>query len=178
MTEEWLETLATQIKDRERNGAEEAARARFRTQLLGQRGPVFWKSFSDSLQQHITNLRNLLEGDVTLTEGPLSFAFDMTTLEISFAKAAFPTVQFNATPRFDRGMAEITYLAAGQKTEPLSMSCQMEISNDGRVTMRLEGKNFTNPAAVSTFVMGKLFHISASHRMQSQDSHLGRVGSE
>ena len=178
MTEEWLEKLASQIKDRERKGAEEASRARFKIQLLGQRGPLFWKSFSDALQEHVLTLKNLLEGDVTLVEGPLSFAFDATTLQITLAKSAFPTVRFDATPRFDRGMAEITYLSAGQRSEPTAMSCQLEINNDARVTMRLDGRTFTHPAQAATFVMERLFHISSPQRIHSHDSHLGRVGSE
>jgi hypothetical protein len=178
MAEEWLEKLASQIKDKERKGAEDAARSRYRSQLIGQRGPLFWKSFSDALQEHVASLGNLLEGDVTLAEGPLSFAFDTTTLEISFAKAAFPTVYFKAIPKFDRGLAEITYLSAGHRSEAVPMSCQLEISTEGRVTMRLDGRTFTHPGAAATFVMERLFHISSAQRSLSQDSHLGRVGSE
>ena len=178
MTEEWLERLANQIKENERKGAQEAARTRTRIQLLVRNGPVFWKSFSEALHKNVMDLRNLLEGDVTLAEGPLSFDVNASTLQISFAKAAFPTVQFMATPRFDQERADITYFPVGPRSEASSMACELEVDYNGRVTMRLEGRPFTNPTDAATFVMERVFRVPALRRVQSQDSHLGRVGSE
>lgn len=178
MAEEWLERLARQIKDKEHKGAEDAARSRQRIQALGDKGPIFWKSFSDALDASITDLKGLLEGDVTLSEGPLHFGIDPSTQQVTLSKAAFPTVRFTATPRFEREMAEITYVHAGGGSEATSMSCQFAISNEGRVTMRLDGRGFANPTDAATFVMERLFRIPAAQRAPSQDSHLGRVGSE
>ena len=177
MTEEWLLRLANQIKDRERRPAEESAQTRRRVTVLKQKGPAFWKSFSDSLDQNVGELKNLLEGDVTLAEGPLMYSFNNSSLQIDLSKAAFPIVRFNATPHFEREMAEITYQAAGATVQPVSMKCRFETNGDGRLTMRLDGRPFNDPVDAATFVMERLFRISAA-RIESQDSHLGRVGSE
>jgi hypothetical protein len=178
MMEEWLVRLANQIKEKERKGAEEAANSRRRIELLKQRGPAFWKSFSEALQENMMALRNLLEGDVTLAEGPLNFRFDASTLEIGLAKTGFPIVQFTAIPRFDREIAEITYLSAGGNGQVSSMNCQFQIGSDGRLTMRLDGRAFSNPVDAATFVMERLFRITTTRRLESQDSHIGHVGSE
>jgi hypothetical protein len=177
MAEEWLERLAHQIKENERRSAEEAARSRRRVELLGQKGPVFWKAFADALQENVAVLKNLLEGDVTLTEGPLSFSFDPSSLQITIGKTAFPRIRFTATPRFDREVAEIEYLQAGSKSEAVSMNCHFNVGIDGRVTMRLEGRPFVNPTDAATFVIERLFRFPSFRRAES-DSHLGRVGSE
>ena len=175
MAEEWLVRLANQIKEKERRPAEESAQTRGRVTFLRQKGPAFWNAFSDSLGQSVGELKNLLEGDVTLAEGPLTYTFNNSTSQIDLAKAAFPAVYFSATPHFDREMAEITYQAAG--TNGLArMQCQFQI-NEGRLTMRLDGRPFTNPTDAATFIMERLFRTSAS-RPESRDSHLGRVGSE
>jgi hypothetical protein len=176
MTEEWLFRLASQIKEKERRPAEESAQTRRRVTFLKEKGPAFWKAFSDSLDQSVGELKNLLEGDVTLAEGPLTYTFDSTTSQINLTKAAFPAVRFSATPHFEREVAEITYQAAGANSPAALMQCHFQI-NDGRLSMRLDGRTFVSPADAATFVMERLFRISAS-RPESQDSHLGRVGSE
>src|SRR5262249_42610316 len=106
---------------------------------------------------------------------PLTYTFNHSTSHIDLAKAAFPAVRFSATPHFDREVAEVTFQAAGTNS-PATMQCQFQI-NDGRLTMRLDGRPFINPTDAATFVMERLFRISAS-RPESRDSHLGRVGSE
>src|ERR1051326_7003323 len=110
MTEEWLVRLANQIKEKERRGAEEASHGRRRIHLLTQKGPAVWKAFADSLEENVAHLKSLLEGDITLAEGPLSFSFDATTSKIILSKAAFPSVQFSAVPRFDQERADISYV--------------------------------------------------------------------
>ncbi len=177
MTEEWLQRLANQIKDRERKRAEEAAQTRRRVELLKQKGPAFWKAFCDSLQNSVGELKNLLEGDVTLMEGPLTFGFNSATSQVDLAKAAFPVVRFSALPNFEREVADITYLPAGATTPAAQMACQFQIGGDGRLIMRLDGRGFSNPVDAATFVMERLFRGSAL-RADAQDSHLGRVGSE
>jgi hypothetical protein len=176
MTEEWLLRLANQIKEKERMPAEESARTRRRVTFLKQKGPAFWKAFSDSLDQSVGELKNLLEGDVTLAEGPLTYTFNSTTSQIDLTKSAFPAVRFSAAPHFEREVAEITYHAAGANSSASVMQCQFLV-NDGRLTMRLDGRHFVNPADAATFVMERLFRISVA-RPESRDSHLGRVGSE
>ncbi len=176
MTEEWLLRLANQIKEKERVPAEVSAQTRRRVTFLKQKGPAFWKAFSDSLDQSVGELKNLLEGDVTLAEGPLTYSFNSTTSQIELTKAAFPAVRFSAVPHFEREVAEITYQAAGANSSASVMQCQFQV-NDGRLTMRLDGRHFVNPVDAATFVMERLFRISAS-RPESRDSHLGRVGSE
>ena len=178
MVEEWLVRLANQIKDRERRPAEESANTRRRIELLQQRGPAFWRTFSDALQENMLALRNLLEGDVTLAEGPLTFSLDASSLQIALSKAAFPVVQFTATPIFDREIADIKYLSAGANGHVSSMNCQFLIAGDGKLTMRLDGRPFINPVDAATFVMERLFRIVTTRRLESQDSHIGHVGSE
>ena len=178
MHEEWLQRLANDIREKEHKAAEEAARARVRIQLLTAKGPVFWKAFADSLHENVLALRNLLEGDVTLTEGPLSFTFDPVTQQVQLAKAAFPAVQLAAVPHFEEETAEITYRSPGSGGEPASMACRFGFTPDTRLMMHLDGRAFGSPAEAATFITDRLFRLATGSRREAQDSHLGRVGSE
>jgi len=181
MAEEWLEKLARQIKDKERKGAEESAKSKRRIQVVRRKGPAYWKSFSEALRKDVDDLKELLDGDVTLAEGPLTFAMDSSSLQITLAKTAFPSVQFTATPQFEKERGEISYQAATSRPDPgspTSMSCKFEIRNDDRISIELDGKSFANSQEAALFVMEKLFRLPTSKKAYSQDSHLGRVGSE
>jgi hypothetical protein len=162
MAEEWLRALAQQIKHRDHDAAEQFARQRHVQEIVAEHGPVFWRSFADFLAKYVDEIKADFHEDITLREGPLTFSF--TNNQISIKKAAFPFVEFNATPQFQNGGVGITYrvnnpqqTVAGRAA--MSMPCRLEVSQDNKVFLQLDGQPFQEPGQAAQHIMQKLFTI-------------------
>jgi hypothetical protein len=166
MAEEWLRKLAHEIKEKDHAEAEKLARENYERALVVQQGPVLWRSFADLLQRFVNELTAAFHDDVTLSEGPLSYAFRPPQGDqIVITKAAFPFVSFTAVPQYSQRLASITYSvinpqkSANLNLSPTTMLCRFEVSENHRVFLQLDGEAFHQVDEAAKYVMEKLFSI-------------------
>jgi hypothetical protein len=167
MAEEWLKKLAEQIKAKDHEAAEEVARAVHQLEIIEHHGPVFWRSFTGFLKKYVNDMIEDLEADVTLREGKLSCDVDLGNSKIDIRKAAFPYVQFSATPQYNQRIATIVYATVNpmatqnQSIGTTNMPCHFEVTNHDKVFLHLDGKEFHEPQEAAKHVMEKLFTIQS-----------------
>jgi hypothetical protein len=166
IADEWLRKLANDIKEKDHAEAEKQARENEERALIVQHGPVLWHSFADVLQRFVTEITAAFHDDVTLREGPLSFAFRPPQGDqIVITKAAFPFASFTAVPQYSQGLASITYSvinpqkSANLNLSPTTMLCRFEVSENQRVFLQLDGEAFHQVDEAAKYVMEKLFTL-------------------
>jgi hypothetical protein len=166
MAEEWLKHLAAQIKEQDREPAEKTAHENHELRLIQEHGPVFWRAFADFLGKYIEDMRNDLQDDITLREGPLTYKCEGNNGLVQLGKAAFPFVVFSATPQYQQRVASITYAVINPKLphdralNHTGMPCRFEASHHGKVFIQLDGKPFHEPHEAAKYVMEKLFTLA------------------
>ena len=68
MAKEWIENLATEIKQKNREAAEEFGRQQHQADVIGSQGRVFFADMVRSLEDNFTQIRRQLQGDPTSAE--------------------------------------------------------------------------------------------------------------
>lgn len=164
MAEEWLKRLAAEIKEKDHAVAEETARSEHELRLIKEHGPVLWRALADFLSKYVEDLKADFRDDITLREGQLSFAFNGQNAQIGIGKAAFPYVQFTASPNYQARTASISYVSRNPKLEGGSavhtpMPCRFEVTHDNKVYLNLDGKPFHEAHEAAKHIMEKLFTI-------------------
>jgi len=68
MAKEWIENLATEIKQKNREAAEEFGRQQHQADIIGTQGRIFFGDMVRSLEDNFTQIRRQLQGDPTSAE--------------------------------------------------------------------------------------------------------------
>ena len=68
MAKEWIENLATEIKQKNREAAEEFGRSQHQADIIEGQGRVFFGDMVRSLEDNFTQIRRQLQGDPTSAE--------------------------------------------------------------------------------------------------------------
>jgi len=68
MAKEWIENLATEIKQKNREAAEEFGRQQHQADVIGSQGRTFFADMVRSLEDNFTQIRRQLQGDPTSAE--------------------------------------------------------------------------------------------------------------
>ena len=68
MAKEWIENIATEIKQKNREAAEEFGRQQHQADVIGVQGRVFFADMVRSLEDNFTQIRRQLQGDPTSAE--------------------------------------------------------------------------------------------------------------
>jgi hypothetical protein len=68
MAKEWIENLATEIKQKNREAAEEFGRSQHQADIIESQGRVFFGDMVRSLEDNFTQIRRQLQGDPTSAE--------------------------------------------------------------------------------------------------------------
>ena len=165
MAEQWLKNLVVRIKEKDHKEAEAAAKLVHDRQIIKAKGAGLWRSFAETLQKHVEDMRTDFNDDVTLREGSLTFSYNPQTWQIQIHKMAFPYAHFSAT--FNQQECEpnqVTYASANprvplrQGVHEKPMPCRFEVS-DGEAHFQIEGKAFHGVSEAARYVIEKLFKI-------------------
>src|SRR5947199_6547491 len=87
--QEWIESLAGDIKLKNREAAEEYGRDQHNATVIAEKGKAFFVSLLQSLQQDVDALRTSLQGDLTASETGLQ---TIRACEVKISRARFPWV--------------------------------------------------------------------------------------
>jgi hypothetical protein len=94
MSDNWIGQLATQIKQTDREAAQDYARAQHYAGVAAERGRGFFIDVVNCLQQDVDALRRELQGDVTSAEMTLE---RVRPAEVRITRARFPWVDARLT---------------------------------------------------------------------------------
>jgi hypothetical protein len=94
MSESWIGQLATEIKQKDREAAEDYARAQHYAGVAVERGRDFFFTVVQCLQDDVDALRRELQGDVTSAEMTLE---SVRPAEVRITRARFPWVDARLT---------------------------------------------------------------------------------
>ena len=87
MAKEWIEQLAQEIKEKNREAAEEFGRQEHRNDIIETQGRIFFTDMVRALEDNFTQIRRLLQGDPTSAE--IATATTGAT-QVRLTRARFP----------------------------------------------------------------------------------------
>lgn len=89
MAEEWIESLAAEIKRKDHDAAEEFGRQQHYAGVIAEKAKPFFVALVQSLQQNVDSLRSQLQGDLTAAETGVQ---SVRACEVKITRARFPWV--------------------------------------------------------------------------------------
>jgi len=89
MAKEWIEQLATDIKQRNREAAEDYGRAQHYAGIVSTRGKEFFVALVVVLQENVDGLRSQLRGDLTSSETRVQTS---KVDEVKITRSRFPWI--------------------------------------------------------------------------------------
>jgi hypothetical protein len=98
MAETWIEDLAQDIKQRNREAAEEYGRAQHLDGVIAERGKSFFIAFVTSLKENVDALRRQLQGDLVSADSSVQ---TIKADEVKITRARFPWVDARLVHRED-----------------------------------------------------------------------------
>jgi hypothetical protein len=98
MAEAWIENLAEDIKQRNREAAEQYGRAQHCDGVIADRGKTFFVALVSCLQENVDALRRKLQGDLVSADTNLE---TIKADEVKITRARFPWVDARLTHRED-----------------------------------------------------------------------------
>jgi hypothetical protein len=98
MAEEWIEKLAADIKQKNREAAEDYGRSQHYAGIISDLGKGFFVAFADCLTKDVELLRRALQGDPTAAETGVQ---TIKANEIKITRARFPWVDARVTHKDD-----------------------------------------------------------------------------
>ena len=104
MAKEWIENLATEIKQKNREAAEEFGRSQHQADIIEGQGRVFFGDMVRSLEDNFTQIRRQLQGDPTSAE---IAAVPTGATQIRLTRSRFPW--FDAHMTHEDGKITLEY---------------------------------------------------------------------
>jgi len=98
MGKEWIEALAKEIREKNREAAEEYGRAQHYAGIVAKEGKAFFVALAASLRDNVDGLRSQLQGDVTAADTAVASS---RPDEVRITRARFPWVDARLTHRED-----------------------------------------------------------------------------
>jgi len=162
MSEAWINQIVEDIKVKDHNAAEQAAKEKHRLAVIAEKGPIFWRSFADFLKKFVEEIRAGLEGDVT--QGNINCEFDPTSGRIQINKSAFPFLTFNAAPNYSGqpmipNYVKVNPQQGGSPHSGQSIPCRFEVVGHDDLILQLNGSSYAAPDFAAKFLIEKLFTI-------------------
>jgi hypothetical protein len=162
MPDHWIESLATQIRDKDRTAAEDFARAQHNSAVIAEKAKPFFVSLVQSLQDDINALRTALQGDLTASETGLQ---TLRSCEVKISRARFPWV--DATLEHVGEAIKLEYVKAPgvaedhATLEPKSCTFTFRVTEDDAVYIAdmfsAEPANFYEPEELARRIAEMLF---------------------
>jgi hypothetical protein len=104
LTQDWIATLAQDIKQKNHDAANEYGRAQHRAGVVADRGPTFFAEVVTCLQQNVTELRSELQGDTTSADTNVQ---SVSVQQLKLTRSRFPWV--DATLTHEQAAIVLTY---------------------------------------------------------------------
>jgi hypothetical protein len=117
MAQEWIETLATELREKGREAAENYGREQHRAGIIEAEGKVFFLALASALDQDFTEIRSQLQGSAVACE---TSVLKTSPIEVKLTRGRFPW--FDATLKHDGPNVALDYAQDRGTTpdEPLS----------------------------------------------------------
>ena len=87
--QEWIDSLAAEIKQKNREAADDYGRNQHCSAVIAEKGKAFFVSMIQALQQNVDALRLCLQGDLTASETGVQ---TVRACEVKVSRARFPWV--------------------------------------------------------------------------------------
>lgn len=163
MREKWIEQLAIEIKQKDREAAEDYARAQHYAGVALERGRDFFFTVVQCLQDDVDGLRRELQGDVTSAEMALE---RVRPDEVRITRARFPWVDARLA-RSDDAIALDYAKGPGTAGDPqqnrVTRSFAFRVTGDERLRVEeaftVEGRSYETPEEFARAVMEMLFRV-------------------
>ena len=89
MAQEWIDSIAQQIKEKNREAAEDYGRSEHYAGIIADKGKPFFMSLVQQLQQNVDGLRSCLQGDATAADTTVE---TVRACEVKLTRSRFPWV--------------------------------------------------------------------------------------
>ena len=163
MSENWIGQLATEIKQKDREAAEDYARAQHYAGVAVERGREFFFTVVQCLQDDVDALRRELQGDVTSAEMALE---RVRPDEVRVTRARFPWVDARLT-RSDDAITLDYAKGPGTARDPLqdrmTRSFTFRVAADEKLRLEeaftAEARSYGTPEEFARAVMEILFSV-------------------
>jgi len=163
MGENWIGQLATEIKQKDREAAEDYARAQHYAGVAVERGRDFFFTVVQCLQDDVDALRRELQGDVTSAEMALE---RVRPDEVRITRARFPWVDARLT-RADDAITLDYAKGLGTAGDPqqnrVTRSFAFRVTGDERLRVEeaftAETRGYETPEEFARAVMEMLFSV-------------------
>jgi hypothetical protein len=163
MSENWIGQLATEIKQKDREAAEDYARAQHYAGVAVERGRDFFFTVVQCLQDDVDALRRELQGDVTSAEMALE---RVRPDEVRVTRARFPWVDARLT-RSDDAITLDYAKGPGTARDPLqdrmTRSFTFRVAADEKLRLEeaftAEARSYETPEEFARAVMEILFSV-------------------
>ncbi len=94
MTQQWIEQLADEIKQKNHQAAEDYSRAQHHSGIVAIQGKQYFVAMVAALQENVDALRNRLQGDLTASE---TRVHTTRADEVKIGRARFPWIDAHLT---------------------------------------------------------------------------------
>lgn len=174
MSENWIVQLAESIKQKDREAAEDYARAQHYAGVAAERGRDFFFTVVQCLQDDVDALRRALQGDVTSSEMGLE---RVKVDEARIVRGCFPWVDARLTHKDDAIMLDYAK-SAGTAGDPaqgrMTRAFEIRVGADEKLRVEeafaSEAKTYETPEAFARAVMEILFRPADMSAAKEQDT--------
>jgi hypothetical protein len=163
MAEQWMQKLAQDLADKDREAAEDIKRREHREKLLSEQAQPFFRTFAECFKHLVEEMSTLLsahhlhsEQNCNLDGSGRTFTFNRTRLPFISASVAYHP---------QGHMVNVSYTICNpempQNTSVAGRSIQarFEVSHHGKAGLVLDGKDFYEPKEAAEFLVKKLFTV-------------------
>lgn len=174
MSQEWIAQLATKIKQRNKEAAEDSARAQHYAGVAAERGRDFFFTVVQCLQDDVDALRRALQGDVTSAEMALE---RVKPAEVRITRARFPWVDARLTHADDAitlDYAKGAGTAGDPQQDRITRSFAFRVTADEKLRIEeafvTEGKSYETPEEFARTVMEILFGVGEAGKTSPREA--------
>lgn len=174
MSETWIAELATAIKEKDKEAAEDYARAEHYAGVAAERGRSFFFAAAQCLQDDVDALRRELQGDVTSAE----MSLDRTSAnEVRITRARFPWVDARLTHADDvitLDYAKGEGTAGDPQQDRVTRSFAFRVAADEKLRIEeafaAEAKSYETPEEFARAVIEILFRPAPAGATAPQEA--------
>lgn len=155
MAKEWVEKLASDIKEKDHHAAEEFKRQEHLNRVMATKGKEFFEGVIAQLREDITELTQALEGDVTASATKIQVQHGNPSA-YNITRERFPQVTGNVATD---GKSIVFTDQARRKSTKLEFHVG---ANDGlsvRGMFGQDARHFNHPSELAKYIMEELFSV-------------------
>ncbi len=161
MAEEWIEKLAEEIKQKNREAAEQYDRAQHYAGIVATRGKEFFVALVQCVQEDVEALRSRLQGDATASETRVQTS---RAEEVRITRSRFPWVDARLTHKDDTILLDYAKAAGVEgdaKMGRVTRAFSLEVGADDGLFVRdafaEPGREYRKPEELARRIVEMLF---------------------